>query len=81
MLYQVQTPDGAVHVEADAWQVDDSGCLGFFVGDRMSVNFWRDEWVGDEPGEVAAAPVNDNAPAPVEIPPADPAPVLSPPAA
>jgi hypothetical protein len=61
--YAIQTPAGVVHVDAEEWQVDDSGCLGLFSAGVMVRNWWRDEWIGDAPGEAAAEPVNDNAPA------------------
>ena len=62
MIYAIGTPEGVQHVEADAWQVDDSGHLGLFGGDRMVKVFWHGEWDGHDPVEALPPPVNDNAP-------------------
>ena len=60
--YAVQGAGGPVHVEAETWQVDDSGTLGMFdAGGRMVAAFWPGEWSG-EVTEALPEPVNDNAP-------------------
>ena len=77
--FAIGTPDGVRYVEADAWQVDDSGHLGLFQGGAMTAVFWAGEWDGHDPVEALPPPVNDNAPPVAEG--TEPAPVDPPPAA